>query len=203
MASAFDENRYDTGLASRRNPRHRAIESEGTHVRFNGFGQIDRNPAFSSQHAHQPAAYENMLGIEGDRAGQVAPWLEPSGARRLLIENVQRVVGQQRKHKRGVYPRLMRDDINDRRFGATGDADRPVVNTVCELERYVEKRLPQRQAKTVHLQQRDRQIGGGDAAEYYASQDHAFASQPVIVRSAASSAPAKGRRSATHVNALT
>ena len=86
MASAFDENRNDTGLASRRNPRHRAIESEGTHVRFNGFGQIDRNPAFSSQHAHQPAAYENMLGIEGDRAGQVAPWLEPSGARRLLIE---------------------------------------------------------------------------------------------------------------------
>ena len=52
-------------------------QPEGLDVRFDRVGQIDGEPALALQHAHQPAADEDMLGVEGDGAGKLAPRLQP------------------------------------------------------------------------------------------------------------------------------
>ena len=110
-------------------------------VGLDAVGEIDGQPSLALQHAHQPPADEDMLGVEGDGAGKLAPWLEPDRFRRGLVEDMQRLFGQQRQHQRRIDARLVPDRIDDGRRHGAGVADRPVVDAVDELERNVEQRL--------------------------------------------------------------
>ena len=64
--------------AMARNSRN-ALASGSTAV-----GQIDGEPPLALQHAHQPPADEDMLGVEGDGAGKLAPRLQPDAISPIL-----------------------------------------------------------------------------------------------------------------------
>ena len=102
VACAADEDRHDLRVGLGRDARHGAEEAEGFGVGLDLVGQIDGEPALALEQAHQPPADEDMLGVEGDGAGKLAPRLEPCRLRRCLVEYVQRLFGQQRQHQRRV-----------------------------------------------------------------------------------------------------
>jgi len=114
-----------------------------------------------------------MLGVEGDGAGEFAPGFEPDRLRGILVEDVQRLLRQQRQHQRRIELRLVPDGIDNRRVDLGGRSDLHVVDPVDELQRDIEKRLPDADAKPVCQCGRNGQPDGEQAKQDRSGQDHA------------------------------
>ena len=164
-APARDEDGHDLGVGLHGDAGDRPEQPERFGVGLDIVRQIDGEPPLAPEHAHQPPADEDMLGVEGDGAGKLAPRLQPDRIRRFLVEYVQRLLRQQRQHQRGVESRLVPDRIDDRRIGLAGRPDRRIADAVDELERHVEECLPEPDAEPERLDHGKRQPYGEQAEQ--------------------------------------
>ena len=133
VAGSADDDGHDLRIRLQCYAGDRAKQPEGLHVGFGRGRKIDGETAPAAQMAHQATADEHMLRVEGDGAGELAPRFEPHRSGRIVIEDMQGLLGQQRQHQRRVELRLVRDCVDDRRFGVPGHADPRVVHPPGKL----------------------------------------------------------------------
>ena len=190
MACAADHDRHDFRVGLAGDLGDRPVEPEAFGARFDLVGEIDGEPAVAFELAHQPARHENVLGVEDDGARKAAERLQPCGICRIVVEDVQRVLGQQRQHHRRIDLRLVGDHVDDRRIGLRSDADAAIVDLPGELEGRVEQPLPVGDSQAIRLDPGDRRIGSDKASDYGSGQDHA--APPVVTMRIVTSACGEG-----------
>ena len=173
IARTFDEDRHDAGVGLHGDAGDGAKQPKRLDVRLDRIRKVDGQPPLALQDAHQPAADEDMFGVEGDGAAKFAPRLQPHRFGRGFVEDVQRVVRQQRQHQRRFQPGLVRDDVDDRGPRLPGDPDAVVDDSVSQLERHIEQRLGEAQAEAEFLHHADQQPGRNEARKQRQCQDHA------------------------------